>query len=62
MYFAVHIDILHIYAEMGNTQHQEMQLEFQNLRNLTLFETTPPVGRTGRNCTEPNDTVITQMI
>jgi len=59
-YFAGHVHIFHMYAEMGNEERTEMQLRFQDPRNPSVFETTPKVGRTGLNLTAVNHAVITQ--
>jgi len=59
-YFAGHVNIFHMYAEMGNEERTEMQLRFQDPRNPSVFETTPKVGRTGLNLTAVNHAVITQ--
>jgi SNF2 family DNA or RNA helicase len=49
--FADHVDIFHMYAEMGNDERTEMQLKFQDSQNPSLFITTPNVGGTGINLT-----------
>jgi len=54
------VDILHMYAKMDNDEHTETQLKFQDSRNLSVFTTTPIVGRTGLNLTAANHAVITQ--
>jgi len=59
-YFADHVDIFHMYAEMGNDERTEMQLRFQDSRNPSVFGTTPKVGGTGLNLTPANHAVITQ--
>jgi len=48
-------------SEMGNDEHTEMQLKFQDLPNPSVFVTTPEVGGTGLNLTAANNAVITQM-
>jgi len=45
---------------MGNDEHTEMQLKFQDSRNPSVFITTHKVGRTGLNLTAANHAVITQ--
>jgi hypothetical protein len=60
-YFADNVDIFHMYAEMGNDERTEMQLKFQDSRNLSLFVSTPTAGRTGQNLTPSNHGVVTQM-
>jgi len=57
--FAGNIDIFHMYAEMGNHEHAEMQLTFQDSRNPSVFITTPKADRTGLNLTAANHAVIT---
>jgi len=59
-FFADHLDIFYMYAEMGNDERTEMQLKFQDLPNLSVFVTTPKVGGTGLNHTAANHAVITQ--
>ena len=59
-FFADHVDIFHMYAEMGNDEHTEMQLKFQDSRDPSVFITTPKVGWTGLNLTAANHAVITQ--
>ena len=46
--------------EMGNDEHTEMQLKFQDSANPSEFVTTPKVGGTGLNLTAANHAVITQ--
>jgi len=60
-YFADHVDIFHMYAEMGNDERTEMQLRFQDSCNPSVFVTTPKVGETGLNLTAANLVVIPQM-
>jgi len=43
-YFADHVDIFHMFAEMGNDERTEMQLKFQDSGNPSVFITTPKVG------------------
>jgi len=59
-YFVDHVDIFHMYAEMGNDERTEMQLRFQDSRNPSVFGTTPKVSGTGLNLTAANHAVITQ--
>jgi len=40
-YIADHVDIFHMYAEMGNDERTEMQLRFQDAPNPFLFLLTP---------------------
>jgi len=58
--FVDHVDIFHMYAEMGNDERTEMQLKFQDSQNPTVFITTPKVGGTGLNLTAANLAVIAQ--
>jgi len=59
-FFADHLDIFYMYAEMGNNERTEMQLKFQDSPNPSVFVTTPKVGGTGLNLTAANHAVITQ--
>jgi hypothetical protein len=59
-YFADHVDIFHLYAEMGDDEQTEMQLKFQDLRNLSAFVTIPKVDVTGQCLTAASGVVITQ--
>jgi len=59
-YFLDHLDIFHMYADMGNDERTEMQLKFETSRHPSEFETTPKVGGTGLNLTAANDAVITR--
>jgi len=59
-FFADHLDILNMYAEMGNDERTEMQLKFQISPNPSVFVTTPKVGWTGLHLTAANHAVITQ--
>jgi len=59
-YFADYVDIFHMYAEMGNDKHTEMQLKFQDSQNPSVFVTTPKVGGTGLNHIAASHAVITQ--
>jgi SNF2 family DNA or RNA helicase len=55
-----HLDIIHMYAEMGNDECTEMQLKFQGLPNPSVFVTIPKVGGTGLNLKAANHVVKTQ--
>jgi len=59
-FFADHLDIFYMYAEMGNKESTEMQLKFQDSPNPSVFVTTPKVGGTGLNLTAANHAVMTQ--
>jgi len=59
-FFADHLDIFYMYAEMGNDECTEMQLKFQDPPNPSVFVTTPKVGGRGLNLTAANHAVITQ--
>jgi hypothetical protein len=59
-FFADHLDIFYMYAEMGNDECTEIQLKFQDSPNPSVFVTTPKVGGTSRNFTAANHGVITQ--
>jgi hypothetical protein len=59
-FFADHLDIFYMYTEMGNDEHTEMQLKFEDSPNSAVFVTTPKVGGTGLNHTAANHAVITQ--
>jgi hypothetical protein len=54
------LDIYYLFAEMGNDEHTEMQLNFQDSPNPSVFVTIPKVGGTGLNFTAANHAVITQ--
>jgi hypothetical protein len=43
------LDIFYTYAEMGNDEHTEMQLKFQDSQSPSVFITTPKLGGTGIN-------------
>jgi hypothetical protein len=55
-----HLDIFYMYEEMGNDEHTQMQLKFQDSPNPTVIVTTPKVGGTGLNLTTANHAVISQ--
>jgi len=57
--FADHVDIFHMYAEIGNEERTEMQLKFHDSQNPSVLVTTPKVGGTGLNYTAANHAVIT---
>jgi len=59
-FFADNLDVFYMFAEMGNDERTEMQLNFQDSPNPSVFVTTPKVGGTGLNLTAANHTVITQ--
>jgi hypothetical protein len=59
-FFADHLDIFYMYAEMGNDERTEIQLKFHDSPNPSVFVTTPKVGGTGLNLTAANHAVITQ--
>jgi hypothetical protein len=59
-FFAYHLDIFYMYAEMGNDECTDMLLKFQDLPNPSVFVTTPTVGGMGLNLTAANHAVITQ--
>jgi hypothetical protein len=61
-YFADHVDIFHLYAEMDTDEHVEMQLKFHNSQNPSVFVTTPIVNWTGLNLTAGNHAVIAQTL
>jgi SNF2 family DNA or RNA helicase len=61
MFFADHVDILYMYAEMGNSERTDMQLTFQDSPNPSVFVTTPKLGGTGLNLTAANRVLITLM-
>jgi hypothetical protein len=59
-FFADNLDIVYMFAEMGNDEQTEIQLKFQHFPNPSEFVTTPKVGGTGLNLTAANHAVITQ--
>jgi len=59
-FFADHLDIFYMNAEMGNDECTEMQLQFQDSPNPSVFVNTPKVGGTGLNLSVANHAVITQ--
>jgi len=58
--FEDHLDVFHMYTEMGNDERTEMRLKFHDSPNPSVFVTTSTVGSTGRNLTAANNAVITQ--
>ena len=58
-FFADHVDIFHMYAEMGNDERTEIRLQFQDLPNLSVFITALKVGGTCLYLTAANHAVIT---
>ena len=59
-FFADHLDILYLYAEMGNKECIEMQHFFHDSPNPSAFITTPKVGGMGQTLTAANHAVITE--
>jgi hypothetical protein len=59
-FFADHLDIFYMYAEMGDDEHTEMPLSFQDSSNPSVFITTPKVSGIGPSLTAANDAVRTQ--
>jgi len=59
-FFADNVDLVHMYAKMGNNERTEMQFKFQDSRNPSVFLTTPKLGGTGLNLTAANHAVITE--
>jgi len=57
--FADRLDVLHMCVEMGNNEHTEIPLKFQDSLNPSVFVTTPKVGGTGLNLKAANQVVIT---
>jgi hypothetical protein len=57
--FAHHVDIFHMYAQMGNHGPTEMQLKFQDSGNPCVFITTPKVDGTSLNLAAAIHMVIT---
>ena len=48
-YFADHVDIFHMYKEMGNDAHKEMQLKYRDSPNPSVFVSTPKASRKSVN-------------
>jgi len=61
-YFTYQVDIVHMYAEMGNDEHTEMQLKLPDSQNPSVFVTTTKVGGTGLDRFAGNHAVITQKL
>jgi len=59
-FFADHLDIFYMYAEMGNDERTEMQFKFQDSPNPSEFVSAPKVDGTGLNLTAANHAVLTQ--
>jgi len=59
-FFADHLDIFRMYAEIRNDEWTEIQVQFQDWRNPFVFITTPIVGGTGLIHTASNQAVTTQ--
>ena len=57
---ADHVDIFHMYAEMGNDECTEMQLRFQDSRNLSVLVTSPKVGGTILKLNSADHAVMTR--
>ena len=47
---------------MSNDERTEMQLNFQDSHNLSVFVSTPKVGGTGIHCTTADHAVITPQV
>jgi len=58
--FADPVEIFRMCAEQDNEERTEMQLNFRDSQNPTVFITTPRVGWTGLYLTPANHTAITQ--
>jgi len=61
-YCADQADIFHMYAEMGNNEHPEMLLKFQDSRNPSVFVTTTNVGVTSLHLTAAIHAGITHLL
>jgi len=61
-YFADHVDIFHMYADMGNDKQTEMPLIFQDSRDPSVFVMTSNVGGPGLNLTARNHPVVAQKL
>jgi hypothetical protein len=62
MLIADQLNILYMYAEMGNDEHTQIQLKFQDSPNPSVFITAPTVDRTGLNLSAANHAEITQKL
>jgi len=60
--FADHLDIFYMYVEMGNNEHTEMQLKFQDSLHPSVIVTKPKVGGTCLNLIAANHSVRTQRL
>jgi len=58
-YLADCVDKFHLYAEISNGDHREMQLKFLDWRNPSVFVNTPNMCGTGLNLSVANHPVIT---
>ena len=58
--FPDHLDIVYMYADMGNDERSEMPLKFQDSPNPSVFVTRPKVSGTGLNLAAANNAVISQ--
>jgi hypothetical protein len=47
---------------MGNNEHTERQLKFQDSRNPSVFKSTPKASGIGLNLTAANYAVMTQQV
>jgi hypothetical protein len=62
MQFLGHVDIFHMFTEMGNDEQTVLQLKSHDSRNPAVFLIIPTVGGTGPYLTAANNVVVTQMI
>jgi hypothetical protein len=53
-YFADHVNIFHMYSEMGNDKQTEMQPKYLDSHNLSAFVMAPNVGGTWQILTAAN--------
>jgi hypothetical protein len=58
-FLADNVYIFHMYAEMGNDEHTEMQVKFQYSSNPSVLITTPKVGGTSLYLPTANHAVMT---
>jgi len=58
--FADHLDILYMYAEMGNDERSKLQLKIQDSPNTSVFAITFNVGGPSPKLPAANDAVTTQ--
>jgi len=61
-HFADYFNNFYMYRAMSNKEHTEMQLQFQESPNLSVFVTTPKVSWSGLRQTAANYAVITLKI